>query len=314
MSPAPADITDGLETLVAMRHWLNWVEWRHLRRASRAHYLIHTSQFALAGDILGIGKTGLSERRSRLARAVAQRSNVKNSPSLPRIDLHAAALAAYTITEHRSGLSPVPPPPPEDLLGAPAFAALWPDIPELDQLAEDIRGSLTIVVCLRRRFDDLEADLLDLGRSMGMSNTELGAPFNRLGDRATWRARARLRNGDRPGRRRKVRAPDADEPVTITQAAALDTTLAADLRRMVDRLLAYRSQIDDEDLDVWLEWLADHASAAPTDRTLSLLWAAADEIVGDTHSQRVGGLTETARDVLAFVRTHRRHVGTDSAR
>jgi hypothetical protein len=305
LQPSPTDILDGLTTLVALRHWLNWVEWRHLRRASLAHYVIKTSQLALAGDILGISKTGLIERRKRLARIVAERGQVKNSPSLPRIDLPVATAAAADLVERRVGLTPEPAPPPEDLIGAAAYAARWRDTPDLDQLADDIRGALTVVVCLRRHFDDIEADLLDLGRGVGLSNTALGAPFGRLGDRATWRARVRLRNGDRASRRRTVRAPDTEEPVTLTAAAALAAPLATGLRRMVERLLVYRPQINDEDLDVWLGWLADHAADAPTDRTLSLLWAAADEIVDDRHARTIDGLVDTAHEVLAFVRTQR---------
>lgn len=305
LPPGPEDILDGLATLVALRHWLNWVEYRHLRRASRAHHVIKTSQFTLAGDILGIGNTGITQRRRRFARTVAEQGRVKNSPSLPRIEIATAAPAAVALVERRAGLTPLPPPPPEDLIGAAAYAAFWPDATELDELADDIRDALTVVVCLRRHFDDIEADLLDGGRFVGLSNTALGKPFGRLGDRATWRARARARNGDRGGRRRTVRAPDVEEPIEITAATTLAAPLAAGLREMVDRLLAYRSQINDEDLDIWLGWLADHAADAPTDRTLSLLWAAADDIVDDPHAHTVDGLVRTAQEVLAFVRTQR---------
>lgn len=312
LSPCPDDVLDGATVLVALRHQLTWIESRHLRRASRAHYVIKTSQHALAGDILGISSTGVIKRRRRLARAIAHRGQVKNSPQLPRIDPGPAAEAAALLLEHRAGLVPAPPPPVEDLIGAAAHAAAWPDTPDLKQLADDIRAALTVVVFLRRHFDDIEADLLDLGRSMGISNTDLGKPFGRLGSRATWKARARLRNGDRPGRHRRVRAPVVDEPVLIAEAAALDDTVASRTQTLIARLLEYRPKIDDEDLDIWMGWLADHATAPPTDHTMSLLGTVADDLCDDPHAQSIDGLVELAHEIRTFRRAQRQSLPQDS--
>jgi hypothetical protein len=300
-----ADITDALAVLVELRHWLNWIEFRHLRRAAHAHYLIRTSQYALAGDLLGISTAGLTRRRLRLARTIPARGQVKNSPSLPRIDLPAAHAAAELVLEHREGHITAPPPDVSDLIGVAAYAAIWHETPSLDQHAADIRAAMTIVVALRRHFDDLEADLLDLGRALGISNTDLGRPLGRLGNRATWKARARLRTGDRAGRRRRADATPREEPITIAAPSGLTASLDAHVRTAITNLLAYRPSVNDEDLDIWLSWLADHAAEPLTDRVFSLLWAVADEISSSPKARKIPGLLELADQVLDLTRTAR---------
>lgn len=299
-----ADVLDACTLLVTLRHYLNWIEFRHLRRASRAHYVLDTSQHSLVGDLLGISKSGITHRRRRLARIAVERGQVKNAPSLPRIDPPAAVDAAELLVEHRDGRGPVPTPPPEDLVGVAAHAARWPDQPDLDQLAADIRAAITVVVYLRRRFDDIEADLLDAGRELGIPHADLGRPFGRLHRQATWRAWARNRTGDRAGRRRRPHAPEVDQPVIIAETIALETPVAVQAQDLIARLLAYRPKIQDPDLDIWLEWLADHATTTPTDRTLSLLGAAADDIRHDPHSQTIDGLVALAIEITAFRRAH----------
>lgn len=302
----PDDILDALTALVALRHLLNWIEFRHLRRATHAHYVIPTSQHKIAGDILGISSSGLTRRRRRLAHTIAEQRHVKNSPQLPRITLDAAATATTLILEHREGLVPSPPPPPEDLIGVAHYAAAWPDTPDLHELVADIQAALTIAVCLRRHLDDIEADLLDLGRALKISNVDLGKPLGRFSKRATWKARVRPRNGDRAGRRRRVQAPIVDAPVDIQEAVSLDTDLTVQLRTFIDQLLTYRPLINDEDLDMWMDWLAEHAAKPPTDHTLSLLAVAADEIAEAPYAQKINGLPELVQDILKWVKAHRR--------
>lgn len=309
----PDDITDALTVIIALRHWLNWIEFRHLRRAAHAHYLIPTNQHALAGDLLGINKPGLTQRRQRLARLIAEHRHVKNSPKLPRIDLPTAQAAAEQLLDHREGHIEAIPPDPSDLIGVAAYAATWPDTPLLTQHAADIRAALTVVVALRRHLDDLEADLLDLGRTLGISNTELGKPFGRLGIRATWKARARLRTGDRAGRRRRIDAPPREDPIPSTPTrSTLDTELDTRTRAAINDLLDYRPVINDDDLDVWLGWLADHATQPLTKQVFGLLWATADEIINSHKARKIPGLTEAAEQVLHLTQTVRGHDITES--
>lgn len=160
----------------------------------------------LVAAALGIGVSGVSNRRSRLAEMIEQGKTANPNPRRPKPEESSIRPRAHAIVaRHEEGLE-------QDEAGRGHGAAPDPDdywglllhvwiagltLPR-DAAAADSVDGLHVLVFLGHQLNRLEAAWLDLGRYLRMPNSILGAPAARRSRNAVWKARRRLRNGTAP--------------------------------------------------------------------------------------------------------------------
>jgi hypothetical protein len=312
-----ADIVDALHIVVALRLWLNFLERQHLRRGRReARHVKGLTQIAM-GAVLGMTGEGVSMRIKALKAAQLGLSTTKISPRYARVSVSDAVSAAQNVIESRADHTEIPHPAPEDLFGVAAFVldvAHHDDaVVPLELIPDDVKDCLRIVACLRRHLDALEEHYLSRGRTLGVPNLVLGAPFGRKSYRATWLAHRRLTNAAQPGGRHIVTSDDtkrsgrdhashAKSPSAPEWAAALLRSAAVTLVELQEQ----KQLVADEELDSDVCWLRDAGVHLPGtaigERERGLLWLVCDSISDSKLVDQIDGLRKLATDVNDLLR------------